>query len=137
MKKEFILILLGSLLLACQSKEDILTTQYAIEGMSHYQRYCQNCHQENGKGLEGLYPAIHSGVFEKYRPEDIIKMVRYGVKKGDTLATGKMAENYMPENKDLKTIDLAEIVTYLRFLEDKDKFTRYPEDSVRIYFGRR
>ncbi|MFM1913707.1 MAG: hypothetical protein RIR51_1550 [Bacteroidota bacterium] len=137
MKKVFLISIIGLFLGACQSKEEILTTQYAIEGMSHYQKYCQNCHQENGKGLEGLYPAINSGVFEKYSPEEIIQMARYGVKKGDTLATGKIVENYMPENKDLKTIDLAEIVTYLRFLEDKENFIRYPEDSVRIYFGRR
>lgn len=135
--RNYFILIFGLILSSCQSKEEILTTQYAIEGMSHFQKHCQNCHQEEGKGLAGLYPKINNGVFDKYQPEEIIRLMRYGVKKGDTLSSGKIVENYMPENKDLKTIDLAELITYLRFLEDKNNYKRYPEDSVRVLFGGR
>lgn len=106
-------LLLG--LSACQSKEEILRDQYAVEGMVLYQKHCENCHQAGGKGLKSLYPALNQGLFNKFSEASLALMMSKGIKEGQVL-DGKTFTQYMPGNPALQALDLAEILTYLHEL---------------------
>jgi mono/diheme cytochrome c family protein len=103
---------------SCQSKEEILQQQYAVEGMALYKTNCENCHQADGSGLRDLYPSINKS---KISPEALTCLMR----------NGKKGNGYMPANAKLQGLDLAELVTYMRDKWGGNKQI-YPIDSVQI-----
>ena len=103
---KYLIFLCIPFLFACESKEDILYKQYVEGGRVLYNTNCSNCHQEDGKGLRDLYPALANTNFLTRIPaNDLICMMKYG-KKG--------TQGYMPGNSKLEAIDMAELVTYMR-----------------------
>ncbi|WP_229362750.1 cytochrome c [Flectobacillus sp. BAB-3569] len=65
MKKFLFGLFVTSLMMACQSQEELKLKQYYIDGQALYKTHCENCHQIDGKGLAGLYPPINGSDFLK------------------------------------------------------------------------
>jgi cytochrome c551 len=113
MPKLFSLLLIAqcSLLIACDSEQEIKRKQYYIDGQVLYKTHCANCHQENGQGLAGLYPPIAGSDYLKNK-EIILCAMRNGLQ--DTIVVnGKTYHQPMPANTQLQALDVAEIATYI------------------------
>ncbi|MGA0558358.1 c-type cytochrome [Larkinella sp. VNQ87] len=98
-------------LIGCQSQEQLKQEKYFVEGYQLYTQHCANCHQEDGKGLEALYPPINGSDFLKNK-ETVICLIRYG-QQGPITVNGRTYNRPMPENRQLTDIDIAEITTYI------------------------
>lgn len=99
------------LITSCQSAEELKRKQYFVEGLELYKTNCANCHQLDGKGLEGLYPPISAEYISKNKLK-VICLMHNGLK--DTLKlNGKIYNQPMPANKNLERLELAEIATYI------------------------
>ena len=95
---------------ACMSKEEVLHEQYRVEGLAMYQKNCENCHQADGKGFKKLYPAlVGTGIIKRISDEQMARIIKHGIK-----PDGK--HEFMPGNKELQAIEIAEIITYLKDL---------------------
>ena len=99
------------LMSACQSQEEIKRQKYITEGILLYQKNCANCHQNNGKGLEALYPPIAGSAYLANK-DSVIYLIRYGLK-GPIYVKGKRYNRLMPANPQLSDLEIAEIVTYI------------------------
>lgn len=99
------------LLLACQSQEEIKRQKYITEGILLYQNNCANCHQNNGKGLESLYPPL-AGANALAQKDSVIRWIRFGLQ-GPISVNGKQYNRPMPANPQLSDLEIAEIVTYI------------------------
>ncbi|MFC0184808.1 Cytochrome c, mono-and diheme variants [Pseudarcicella hirudinis] len=106
------LLALAALFSACDSKEDLKKKQYYVEGMELYKTHCANCHQNDGKGLVGLYPPLAGSDFMLKNKELVICAIRNGL--SDTIVVnGKTYHQPMPPNSQLLALDIAEISTYI------------------------
>jgi cytochrome c551 len=111
MRNPTIILLCFFFLFSCQSAEEIKRNQYFVEGLELYKTHCANCHQLDGKGLEGLYPPISSEYLSKNKIK-IICGIRHGI--NDTLTIdGKTFNQAMPGNANLEPLEVAEITTYI------------------------
>ena len=110
MKKIALVVALGCGLMACQTKEEVKFDQYVAEGYSLYGIHCANCHQENGRGLAGLYPPIAKEYLKDKAA--LACMMRNGMAT-KIVVEGKVYERPMPGNLTLKDLEIAEIATYL------------------------
>ncbi len=110
MKNSLIYLSIISLLASCISKEEILHEQYRVEGLALYQKNCENCHQEQGKGFKKLYPAlVGTNLLKRVNDEQMARIIKNGVK-------AEKGHEFMPGNKELQAIEIAEIITYLKDL---------------------
>lgn len=109
----FCLLIIGycSLAVSCQSKEELQREQMIINGGELYVQHCANCHQENGSGLNNLYPPIADSDYLKNK-EAVICMIRYGAS-GNMVVNGITYNQAMPANRKLYDLDIASIVTYI------------------------
>jgi mono/diheme cytochrome c family protein len=113
MKLTYCLLLTAyCLLLTACSEKDVKLKQYYVDGQALYKLHCANCHQDNGQGLAGLYPAIAGSDFLEKNKELILCSMRNGLK--DTIVVnGKSFHQAMPANTQLHALDVAEIATYI------------------------
>lgn len=80
--------------------------------MELYKTHCANCHQNDGKGLVGLYPPLAGSDFMLKNKELVICAIRNGL--SDTIVVnGKTYHQPMPPNSQLLALDIAEISTYI------------------------
>jgi cytochrome c551 len=99
-------------LVACQTKEEIKHQTYLHDGVEKYKLHCANCHQEDGKGLAGLYPPLANSDYLKKNKASIICAIKHG--QADTIVVnGKKYYQPMPANPKLEGLDIAEITTYI------------------------
>ncbi|GAB3336329.1 hypothetical protein GCM10027299_46250 [Larkinella ripae] len=96
---------------ACQSQSELKQEKYFVEGYQLYTQHCANCHQEDGKGLEALYPPINGSDYLKNK-ETVICLIRYG-QQGPIVVNGRNYNRPMPANRQLTDIDIAAITTYI------------------------
>lgn len=111
-KTLFLLLTVTSLTLGCQDAQAIKLKQYQAHGRALYLRHCSSCHQPDGQGLAELYPPV---AFADYIQEDLSRAIcvtRKGLSE-EIIVNGKMYNLPMPANKQLSTLEVAEIVTYL------------------------
>ncbi|MNS63396.1 Cytochrome c-552 precursor [compost metagenome] len=114
-KKITVLVLLGAImggLIACSNPKEIKEKQYYAEGMYLYQKYCQNCHMENGKGLGELIPPLAQSDYLFNNMSDLACMIKNG-KQGKMIVNGKSYDGIMPGYNNLSSIEIAEIITYV------------------------
>jgi len=110
MKNKLISGVVCILLSSCLSKEEVLHEQYRVEGLALYEKHCQNCHQEEGKGFKKLYPAlVGTNLIKRTSDKQLAMIIKKGIKADDKHA-------YMPGNKELQAIEIAEIITYVKDL---------------------
>jgi mono/diheme cytochrome c family protein len=105
----FVVIFLS--FMACDADET-KRKQYFANGAEKYKTHCANCHQENGAGLQKLYPPIAESDYLIKNKKQVICGMRYGMH--DTLlVNGQKYTQMMPSNYQLYAIDIAEISTYI------------------------
>ncbi|MFC5407950.1 c-type cytochrome [Larkinella bovis] len=107
----YLLVLPLFLQFACQSQSELKQEKYFVEGYQLYTQHCANCHQEDGKGLEALYPPINGSDYLKNK-EKVICLIRYGQNE-PIVVNGRPYNRPMPANRQLTDIDIAEITTYI------------------------
>jgi len=86
--------------------------QYYVQGGVLYQKYCSNCHQNNGKGLARLYPPVDQSDFMANNFEEVVCIIKYG-KQGPLLVNGIDFNMGMKGNPALTELEVAEIATYI------------------------
>lgn len=110
MKNKLLIVATLILLSSCLSKEEVLHEQYRVEGLALYEKHCQNCHQVDGKGFKKLYPAlVGTNLLKRVTDEQFVILIKKGIKADEQHA-------YMPGNKELQAIEIAEIITYVKDL---------------------
>lgn len=125
-------------LLSCSSKPEsksdtnsIKFKQYYIQGEQLFVEYCSNCHQKNGKGLGLLYPPVDQSDFMDKNFEQVICLVRNGIK-GEIVVNGKSFNKEMPPIPGLTDLEIAEIATYLYNTWGRDRGIVEVKDASKI-----
>lgn len=77
----------------------------SLDGKQLYTSYCASCHQANGQGVKGVFPALAGSAKVNGEVATLIKLVKNGVK-GNT--------QQMPSFSFLKDAEIAAILTYIR-----------------------
>jgi mono/diheme cytochrome c family protein len=84
-------------------------------GNEAYTSYCQNCHQQSGAGLEGVYPPLAKSDFVT-RDKDgkkSISVIIHG-QTGEVIVNGKKYNIDMPNQAYLTDEQIADILNYVR-----------------------
>lgn len=106
------LIWLGVAGLSCtDNPEKIKHDQYFAEGSQLYSQHCSNCHQSDGSGVANLYPPLAGADYLK-NTDNLACIIRYGLQ-GEIQVNGKSYHQPMPANPALKSIEIAEIITFI------------------------
>lgn len=106
------LLLTGiTLILSCQSDDQLEFARYYSSGMVVYQNKCQNCHGTKGEGLQALIPPLTDSLYLKTNKAALACELKYGLK-GKLILSKKTFDGEMPAN-DLTGIELAEVLTYI------------------------
>lgn len=84
-------------------------------GKDGYASYCQNCHQESGAGLEGVYPPLAKSDFVA-KDKDGRKSIEAILKgqSGEMTVNGKKYNVEMPNQAYLTDAQIADILNYAR-----------------------
>lgn len=120
-----------SLLIGCESDEEVKQKRYFAAGNQLYETHCANCHQADGKGLARLYPPIANSDFLAKNKAMIMCGMKYGMK--DTLTI--YAQRYtqpMPPNAQLYALDIAEITSYIYIKWGKEKKITEGKDVEKV-----
>lgn len=72
-----------------------------------YKSYCASCHQDNGKGIKALYPALDNSTMVNGDKAVLIKTMLKGINKENSAAV-------MPSFSFLTDKDLSKVLTYIR-----------------------
>ncbi|MCE6989890.1 cytochrome c [Dyadobacter sp. CY323] len=117
------LLSLLTLLVSCQTSEELKSEQYFVEGYQLYTANCANCHQAEGGGMANLYPPVDGSAILSDKAM-IACIIRNGMK--DTImVNGKTFSRPMPPNPKLTEIEIAEIVSFVTMKWGKDSvYTR-------------
>lgn len=89
------------------------TTVSSPEGKVVYLTYCQQCHQENGKGVPGMNPPLVGTGQVKGNKTDLIKIVLNGFAQ-PTKINGEMFQNIMPPHSFLTDQQIADVLSFVR-----------------------
>lgn len=97
------------------------------DGERIYSIHCENCHMKDGKGLEELYPPLAGSDYLSNRGADIACLIRYGANE-PMLVNGVEYHNLMPANKQLKLVEIANLLNYVnQAWENNNKFINIKE----------
>lgn len=81
-------------------------------GKDLYVTNCMNCHMDNGKGMEGVYPPLAKSDFLKRPAKDIIETVLKG-QSGEVKVNGVVYNAVMPAQDYLTDAEIADIFNYV------------------------
>ena len=84
-----------------------------VEGAKLFSRNCQQCHQQNGKGVHGVYPPLDGSEWVVGDPERIVKILLFGMS-GTITVAGETVTGNMPSVGHLKDRQIAAVLTYIR-----------------------
>jgi cytochrome c551 len=129
-----ILLAFGSFSVSCQNAEQLAFTQYRVQGERLYQQHCSNCHQPKGKGLARLYPPVAPSDYLRNNFEKIICGMKFGME-GEIIVNGVMYNQRMPGVAALTDMEVAQIATYIYFLDSGNK-KRITTTEVSAILGR-
>ncbi|HEX7088882.1 MAG TPA: cytochrome c [Longimicrobiales bacterium] len=82
-------------------------------GQSVYQRNCQSCHQQNGRGIPGAFPPLVGSEWVTGPPETPIRIVLGGLQ-GPIEVAGQTYDGVMPAWGQLSDADIAAVISYIR-----------------------
>jgi nitrite reductase (NO-forming) len=105
------LITLG--FLAFSFQQDKTLKESIARGKDAYALYCQNCHMEDGKGQEGVFPPLAKSNFMQRPIADLINVVLKG-QNGTIIVNGVTYNNIMPAQDYLSSEQIADILNYTR-----------------------
>ncbi len=86
--------------------------QQVAAGKAHYTGTCSVCHQDNGAGLEGVFPPLAKSDYLAKGPEEAIRIVLNGLT-GPIKVNGKDYNSVMPPMSQLNDDEIANILTYV------------------------
>ncbi|MBK0381157.1 c-type cytochrome [Mucilaginibacter segetis] len=104
-------LILLTMIVSCQSQDQLEFKRYYTSGSLIYQQRCQNCHGKNGEGLSALIPPLTDSVFLAANKQKLACFVKYGLNT-EVVINGKKFEDQMPAT-DLTPVELAEVLTYV------------------------
>jgi cytochrome c551 len=108
--------------------------QYMAAGKKLYIQHCGNCHKDDGSGLVRLYPPLAGS---DYIEEDVSRalcIIKYG-HTGDMRINNIIFDTEMPGNKQLTSLDYAEISTFVLSEFTKRPSLILPEEIEKITPG--
>src|SRR5690606_35198839 len=89
---------------AIKQQED---TKRVLDGAVLYKNYCASCHQDNGKGVTAVFPALDGSKRVNGNNAALIKALLNGISK-------KNSSQVMPSFSFLSDKELAAMLTYIR-----------------------
>jgi len=93
------------------SRNEIRLRQYKIEGAKIYSTYCENCHQQDGKGLASLYPPLAASDYLLENLSRAACIIKNGQMK-EIVVNGDTYNQMMPGNP-ISNLEIAEVLTYI------------------------
>lgn len=101
-------------------------------GEEVYNNRCLTCHQQNGRGVKGLYPTLHGTEWVQGDKGRLIRMILHGVQ-GAMKVKGQTYQQVMSAHGDLSNQKVAAVLTYIRANYGNDASAVTPEevDAVR------
>lgn len=88
-----------------------------VQGERIYNMHCQNCHMDDGSGLESLIKPLNSSDY--LGKDEMICIIQAGIL--DTIIRGKdFLPKEMPSFKKFSSVEMANLVNYINNRWDKD-----------------
>ncbi|MBY0479966.1 MAG: cytochrome c [Chitinophagaceae bacterium] len=81
-------------------------------GKELYTTHCMNCHMEDGKGMENVYPPVAKSDFLKRPAKDLIDNIMNG-QSGETKVNGINYNAIMPAMNYLTDEQIADLINYV------------------------
>ncbi|MDB5139406.1 MAG: hypothetical protein JWR12_1322 [Mucilaginibacter sp.] len=106
-----ILLVLFVLIVSCQNDKGLDFNRYYSAGKLVYQNHCQNCHGENGEGLQALMPPLTDSVFLKKNIHILPCLVKNGFQ--GTITVSKRNFDWQMPPANLNYIEIAQALTYI------------------------
>ena len=106
------LLFIMTVVVSCQSEDQVEFNRYYSGGSVLYLAHCQNCHGEKGEGLQALIPPLTDTVFLKQNRSSLACYLKNGLK-GKLSIAGREFEGEMPAAGDLSPIEVAKVLTYV------------------------
>lgn len=97
---------------ALSTEDKMRYKQYMVQGEALYATYCANCHQEDGTGLRKLIPPLENSDYMLKDVKRTLCIIKYGME-GKILVNGTDYHQKMPDNEQLKDIEIAQIATFI------------------------
>lgn len=82
-------------------------------GKKVYETSCMNCHMQDGKGLEGVFPPVAQSDFLKKSPNEIIDVLVKG-QSGEIKVNGVTYNGVMPSVEYLSDQEIADVLNYIQ-----------------------
>ena len=82
-------------------------------GQEIYTATCKVCHQENGQGMENVYPPLAKSDFLAKDPKRAIDIVLNGLN-GEIIVNGKKYNLDMPAQKQLTDQQITDVLNFVR-----------------------
>lgn len=83
------------------------------QGKILYQNFCENCHMDNGSGLEGLIPPVVGADFVRDQVAATVCIIRYGQEE-PLVVNGRQYTQPMPASPQLSDFEITNIINYIR-----------------------
>ncbi len=120
---------------AQQAKADSVAAQAAkkkINGATIYANNCASCHQSDGQGVQGVFPAMAGDpVVTAEDATDHIRVVLYGLQ-GKTIAGTEYQGIMQPFGESLSDEEVAAVINHERTSWGNDAPTVTPEDVAKV-----
>lgn len=109
-------------------------------GARIYAQNCVACHQQDGRGLPGVYPPLVNSDWVQDNPERLIKIILAGMA-GPVVVNGNEYNNAMTAFNRLSDQQIAAVLTYIRTSSDYENGSHVVEEdlvaTVRADYGSR
>ena len=99
------LLLLGLFGQGCQE-------QPYQQGQILYKNFCENCHMEDGAGLQGIIPPLAGSDFLAANQELMPCLIRKGYK-GEMVVNGRTYNTEMQGIKELTEFEITNVINYI------------------------
>lgn len=110
-KLNVVVTLLGVLFMGTAFIQTKPVPQTMVRGKALYVTYCMNCHMEDGKGMEGVYPPLAKSDFLKKPAKMLIENILKG-QSGEIKVNGVLYNAIMPAQDYLQDEEIADILNY-------------------------
>jgi len=104
-------LLIITVIVSCQSEQQVEFNRYYSSGAAVYQKNCQNCHGDQGQGLAALIPPLTDQGFLKKNKRSLTCIIQLGLS-SKIKVKGVKYESKMPA-VDLSPIEIAQVTTYI------------------------
>ena len=103
----YLLIILFTTFLSCRQNP------YA-QGERIYEKYCLNCHMEDGQGFRLLYPPLAESDYLLQNFEKLPCIIRYGII-SPTIVNDQRFDLPMLGIKELNEVEITNLINYINF----------------------